>query len=53
MAKPNFSYEKRKKELDRKRKQEEKQHRKQARADAPDEEIPEPEQNTPASVDNP
>jgi len=29
MAKPNYSFEKRKKELDRKRKQEEKQQRKQ------------------------
>ncbi len=32
MAKPNYSFEKRKKELDRKRKQEEKQQRKQEKA---------------------
>ncbi len=32
MAKPNYSFEKRKKELDRKRKKEEKQQRKQEKA---------------------
>ncbi len=32
MAKPNYSFEKRKKELERKRKQEEKQQRKQEKA---------------------
>lgn len=53
MAKPNYSHEKRKKELDRKRKKEEKQQRKQAGTTASGEETPEMEQNTPASADNP
>jgi len=46
MAKPNYSHEKRKKELDRKRKQEEKLHRKQLKTEPPDEETPAQEQNT-------
>ena len=41
MAKPNYSHEKRKKELDRKRKQEEKQQRKQLKAESTSEEVPE------------
>jgi hypothetical protein len=51
MAKPNYSHEKRKKELDRKRKQEEKQQRKQLKVEPADEEVP--EQNETASVDSP
>ena len=53
MAKPNFQFEKRKKELDRKRKQEEKQQRKNIRTDSPDEEVQESENRTTASVNAP
>lgn len=51
MAKPNFSHEKRKKELDRKRKQEEKQQRKQARVETSGEEVVEQEVKIAASLD--
>lgn len=51
MAKPNYSHEKRKKELDRKRKQEGKQQRKNLRAESPGEDTPESEQSTTESVD--
>ena len=53
MAKPNYSHEKRKKELDRKRKQEEKLQRKQLKTESPDDEAPALEQCTTASVDIP
>ncbi len=52
MAKPNYSHEKRKKELDRKQKQEEKQQRKQLRTELPEEKIPETEQHITSAIDN-
>ena len=40
MAKPNYSYEKRQRELAKKKKQEEKRQRKSGKADAPDQQGP-------------